>query len=79
MHGYLWGDVEADRAHLGELRSGQFGRWRAMSAEQMQVSGQHEMRNWACLAGAMEGSDVEVLGYAETYVFNSSKCVALFR
>lgn len=79
MHGYLWGDVEADRAHLRELRDGHFARWRDMSAEQMQVSGQHEMRNWVCLAGAMEGRDVEVLGYAETYVFNSSKCVAVFR
>ncbi|MEV4623993.1 hypothetical protein AB0J74_35445 [Asanoa sp. NPDC049573] len=79
MHGYLWGDVESDRVHLEELRSGQFAKWRDMSAEQMQVSGQHEMRNWVALAGALEGRDVEVLGYAETYVFNSSKCVALFR
>jgi hypothetical protein len=79
MHGYLWGDVEADRVRLGELRAGQFAAWRDMSAERMQVSGQHEMRNWVCLAGAMEGRGVEVLGYAETHVFNSSKCVALFR
>jgi hypothetical protein len=79
MHGYLWGDVEADRVHLEELRSGRFAGWRDMSAEKMQISGQHEMRNWICLAGAMEGKDVEVLGYAETYVFNSSKCVALFQ
>jgi hypothetical protein len=78
MHGYLWGDVEADRLRLEELRSGKFEAWRDMSAEEMQISGQHEMRNWVSLAGAMEGREVEILGYAETYVFNSSKCVALF-
>lgn len=78
MHGYLWGDVEADRVRLEELRSGRFAAWRDMPADTMQISGQHEMRNWVCLAGAMEGRSVRVVGYAETYVFNSSKCVALF-
>ena len=34
---------------------------------------------WICLAGAMEGRQADVLSYAESYVFNSSKCVALFR
>lgn len=79
MHGYLWGDVEADRKHLDELASGRFAAWRDIPAGQMQASGQHEMRNWVCLAGAMEGASAEVLGYAETYLFNSSKCVAVFR
>jgi hypothetical protein len=78
MHGYLWGDVESDREHLAELREGRSSLWRDISTEQMEASGQHEMRNWICLAGAMEGRDVEVLGYAETYLFNSSKCVAVF-
>jgi hypothetical protein len=27
----------------------------------------------------MEGADVEILGYAETHIFNSDKCIALFR
>jgi hypothetical protein len=78
MHGYLWGDVEADRVHREELAAGEFSRWRDLPAEKMQASGQHEMRNWICLAGAMEGRKANVLAYAETYLFNSSKCVALF-
>jgi hypothetical protein len=44
----------------------------------MRASGQHEMRNWICLAGAMEGRRAEILAYAETYIFNSCKCIALF-
>lgn len=78
-HGFMWGDVESDREHLDQLRRGEFRAWRDMDAGQLKQSGQHEMRNWICLAGAMEGRQVEVLSYAETYVFNSSKCLALFR
>jgi hypothetical protein len=37
-----------------------------------------EMRNWICLAGAMEGREAQILAYAETHIFNSCKCVALF-
>jgi hypothetical protein len=78
MHGYLWGDVESDRARYQELKSGRFDVWREISPEQMRASGQHEMLNWVCLAGAMAGRQAEVLAWAETYVFNSSKCVAVF-
>ncbi|HLI15854.1 MAG TPA: hypothetical protein VKV23_07375 [Acidimicrobiales bacterium] len=79
MHGYLWGDVESDRHHLEQLRQNQFAAWRDLSPDELRASGQHEMLNWICLAGAMEGRRAEVLAYAETYVFNSSKCVAAFR
>ncbi|HLQ31184.1 MAG TPA: extradiol ring-cleavage dioxygenase [Chloroflexota bacterium] len=79
MHGYMWGDVESDREHLEQLRRGEFRAWRDLDADQVKQSGQHEMRNWICLAGAMEGRQADVLSYAESYVFNSSKCVALFR
>ena len=43
-------------------------------------SGQHEVLNWICLAGAMSelGQKVEIVDYVESYVFNSSKCFALF-
>jgi hypothetical protein len=53
--------------------------WRDIDPEQMRRSGQHEMLNWICLAGAAEGRTPEVLTYSESYIFNSSKCVALFR
>ena len=45
---------------------------------EIQGSGQHEILNWVCLAGAMEGRRAEILAYAETFTINSSKCVALF-
>jgi hypothetical protein len=79
MHGYLWGDIDSDRKHLDQLKSGRLHEWRDLDPAKLRASGQHEMRNWICLAGAMEGRRAEVLAYAETYIFNSSKCVALFQ
>ena len=78
MHGYLWGDVDSDRSRLQQLKQNQFAQWREIDADEMRRSGQHEMRNWLCLAGAMEGRHAEVVSYAETYLFNSSKCAAIF-
>ena len=44
-------------------------------------SGQHEFLNWVCLAGAMSelGHKADIVDYVETYVFNSEKCLAIFR
>jgi len=78
MHGYMWGDVDSDREHFEQLKAGQLRDWRELDPEQIRRSGQHEMRNWICLAGSVEGRTPEVLAYSESYVFNSSKCVALF-
>src|SRR5581483_10068525 len=78
IHGFVWGDVEEDRRRFDELKEGHQHRWREIDARQLRASGQHEMRNWICLAGAMAGRTPEILTYAETYIFNSSKCVALF-
>jgi hypothetical protein len=46
----------------------------------MDDSGQHEVLNWICLAGAMTelGQRAEVVDFVETYVFNSAKCFAVF-
>lgn len=79
MHGFLWGDVDSDREHFEQLKRGQLRQWRELDAAQIRRSGQHEMRNWICLAGSMEGRTPEVLAYSESYIFNSSKCVALFK
>jgi hypothetical protein len=78
MHGYMWGDVDTDREHLQQLQAGHLRQWRDLDPQKMRRSGQHEMRNWICLAGGMEGRIPQVLTYSESYVFNSSKCVALF-
>lgn len=75
---YLWPDVEADRQRYQELSAGEHRKWRDLGHEQIRDSGQHEILNWVCLAGAMEDRKPEILGWAETYVGNSNKCVALF-
>ncbi|MBV9120316.1 MAG: extradiol ring-cleavage dioxygenase, partial [Chloroflexi bacterium] len=46
--------------------------------DELHDAGEHEMLNWICLAGAMEGRPVEPLAYSETYLFNSNKAVVLF-
>jgi hypothetical protein len=72
-------DIEADRARLEELEAGEQHKWRDLDLEELRAAGQHEFLNWVCLAGAMEGRKAEVLSYGETYIFNSNKCVAVFR
>ena len=61
-----------------ELEAGEQAKWRDLDPDQIVDSGQHEILNWVCLAGAMEGRKAEILSYAEAYIANSSKCVALF-
>ncbi len=77
-HSYMWPDVDADRERLAELKAGQQWKWRDLKAQQLQDSGQHEFRNWICLAGAMHGRKPEILAWAEAYTNNSCKCVAMF-
>ena len=76
---FLWPDVETDRKRLKELESGQFNKWRDLTPEEIDDSGQHEILNWVALAGAMEGRKADILVFADCYIFNSEKCVALFR
>jgi hypothetical protein len=77
-HGRLYPDLAADRARYEELESGRFTRWGELKREQIEDSGQNEILNWICLAGAMTelGRSIEVVEYVESYVFNSSKCFA---
>lgn len=78
--GWIHCDIDSDRARLAELRDGHLKRWRQLSPEQIEDAGQQELLNWVCLAGAMDklGQRAEILDWVETYVFNSSKCFALF-
>jgi hypothetical protein len=75
---YLWPDVEADRARRAELEAGEHAKWRDLDPQQIIDSGQHEILNWICLAGAMEGRRAEIIHYAEAYIANSSKCICVF-
>ncbi len=77
-HAFVYPDIEADRKHLAELRAGQFDRWRELDHDEMRASGEHEMLNWVCLAGAMAGREPQILAYSETYLFNADKVLALF-
>jgi len=52
-HGRLYPDIEADRVRAEELRSGGFRDWGKISQSAIEESGQHEILNWICLAGAM--------------------------
>lgn len=78
---WLWPDMESDRARFEELRDGDYAAWRQVTVSQIEAAGQQELLNWMCLAGAMEelGRKPEIVDYVETYVFNSDKCLALFK
>jgi hypothetical protein len=79
-HGRLYPDVAADAQRLEELRSGRFSTWGEIPLAAIEDSGQHEILNWICLAGAMTelGQSADVYDFAESYIFNSAKCFAAF-
>jgi len=79
-HHWLHPDVAADRARFEELRDGQSERWAKLATAEIEQAGQQEFLNWICLAGAMHalGRPAQIIDYVETYIFNSSKCFAVF-
>ena len=78
---WLWPDIESDRARFEELKAGDYDAWRRLSTPQIEAAGQQELLNWMCLAGAMEelGRKAQIIDYVETYVFNSNKCLVVFK
>ena len=80
-HGRLYPDLDADRERVDELSSGGWREWAGLSPAEIESSGQHEILNWVCLAGAMSvtASRCEIIDYVESHLFNSSKCFAVFR
>lgn len=80
-HSYLYPDTDADRHLFAALRAGDYDVWRSWTLAQVEDSGQHEILNWCCLAGAMaklkRKPDTAV--FIETNVMNSNKVVATFR
>jgi hypothetical protein len=75
----LYPDVETDRLRFNELKDGRQAEWRNLSLDDLTDAGEHEMLNWICLAGAMEGRKPDYAEMAETYIFNSTKVSAIFR
>jgi hypothetical protein len=79
-HRRLYPDVEADRRLRADLESSAWTRWGEIPRAAIEDAGQHEVLNWICLAGAMGalGHRAQVVDFVESWVFNSSKCFAVF-
>ena len=52
-HSLLFPDVEADRRFYEALKRGDWHLWKNTTLRTIEDSGQHELLNWFCLAGAM--------------------------
>jgi Catalytic LigB subunit of aromatic ring-opening dioxygenase len=78
---WIYPDLEADRALLSQLQAGDYEAWRDVPLEQLEASGQHEVLNWMCLAGAMAELEykMHLLDWVETWIFNAPKCLAIFK
>ncbi|HEX4998669.1 MAG TPA: extradiol ring-cleavage dioxygenase [Terriglobia bacterium] len=76
----LYPDVPSDRVFYEALRNGNYAVWRDTPLAAVEDSGQQEMLNWFCLAGAMaELGRIPVwTEFVESYLFNSNKCFAIF-
>jgi hypothetical protein len=73
---YLYPDTLADRKLFEALRAGNYDAWRNYPASSVEASGQQEILNWMCLAGALaelnrKPAEIELI---DTWIFNSSKC-----
>jgi hypothetical protein len=79
-HQRLYPDVVADRQRYDDLKNNRFADWASLRTSQLEDAGEHEMLNWVCLAGAMSetGQQVAYSELVETYIFNSTKCFAIF-
>ncbi len=80
-HHWLYPDIESDRARFAEMKDGDYQAWARISTPQIEDAGQQELLNWACLVGAVDelGYKADIVDWYETYIFNSTKCLAVFR
>ena len=79
-HHFMWPDVVADRRRFAELKEGAYKAWRDIPTAEIEDSGQNELLNWICLAGAMDalGHKPTDLEFVESWLFNSSKTIGVF-
>lgn len=79
-HWYLYPDTPADCRLYDALCVGDYAIWRETSLTEVEESGQHELLNWFCLAGAMaelrRKPDTAV--FIESDIMNSNKVIAIF-
>jgi Catalytic LigB subunit of aromatic ring-opening dioxygenase len=73
---FLWPDTPADRRLYEALKTGDYDYWRNYPAAAIEDSGQQEVLNWMCLAGALQSLDrvASETAFVDTWIFNSSKC-----
>ncbi|HUT50580.1 MAG TPA: extradiol ring-cleavage dioxygenase [Alphaproteobacteria bacterium] len=79
-HHFLYPDHEADRALYSALVAGDYDQWRSRSLDEVEDSGQQELLNWFCLAGAVAelGLRTDDAVFIESSVMNSNKVIASF-
>ena len=72
---FLWPDTPADRRMFEALKRRRLGRLARHAAPAVEDSGQQEILNWSCLAGAMSELErkPQETGFLDTWIFNSSK------
>jgi len=72
---FLWPDTPADLRMFDALERCDWAAWRGLEAAAVEDSGQQEILNWSCLAGAMSalGRTPQETGFLDTWIFNSSK------
>jgi hypothetical protein len=72
---FLWPDTAADLRMFEALKRADWAAWRGMSAAAVEDSGQQEILNWSCLAGAMSelGRQPKETAFLDTWIFNSTK------
>jgi hypothetical protein len=77
---FLYPDTDADRRLFDALKAGDYDIWRSVTLSQIEESGQHEMLNWFCLAGAMSllGRKPDLAAFFETNIMNSNKVITTF-
>ena len=74
FHG-LYPDRDADQRMFDAMMSGDYEAWRTLTGKEVEDSGQQEMLNWSCLAGAMSelGLKPQDGDLVKTWIFNSNK------
>ena len=77
---FLYPDTQADRRLFDALTAGDYDVWRSVSLSEVEDSGQHEMLNWFCLAGAMSelGRKPDRAEFFESNIMNSNKVITTF-
>lgn len=77
---WIYPDTEADRRLLQDLKDCRYERFGQLTLEEVTDSGQHEILNWVCLAGALSELNYRphFVDFVESYIFNSDKCMAVF-